>query len=71
MHNLLEEGVLPKFITKCIINEIGKEQNPLTIYDIIKRNIPDIYFEKSLIESSIQASGPREIILSEYLIKKE
>ena len=71
VHNLLEEGVLPKFITKCIINEIGKEKNHLKIYDIIKRNISDIYFEKSLIESSIQASGPREIILSEYLIKKE
>ena len=68
--NLLEEGTLPKQTAKNIINKIGKENNHLKIYAIIKKNIPDTFFKTPISELPGQTSGPREIILSEYLSKE-
>jgi len=69
--NLLEEGTLPKQTTKNIIKKLGKENNHLKIYAIIKKNIPDEFFIKPISELPGQTSGPREVILSEYLYKEE
>ena len=68
--NLLEEGTLPKQTTKTIVKNIGKESNHLKIYGIIRKYIPDSFFTMSVTEQSAQSSGPREVILSEYLVKK-
>ena len=69
--NLLEEGSLPKQTTKNIIKKLEKENDHLKIYGIIKISIPEIFFTTPISELPGQMSGPREVILSEYLIKKE
>jgi len=68
--NLLEEGTLPKQTTKTIIKNIGKESNHLKIYGIIRKNIPDSFFVTPVAEQAAQSYGPREVILSEYLINQ-
>jgi len=68
--NLLEEGTLPKQTTKTIVKNIGKEPNHLKIYGIIRKHIPDNFFAVPVAEQSAQSSGPREVILSEYLVKE-
>ena len=68
--NLLEEGTLPKQTTKTIVKNIGKESNHLKIYGIIRKHIPDSFFAIPIAEQSAQSSGPREVILSEYLVKE-
>jgi len=37
---------------------------------ILKKNIPSEFFKETVAESAAQTSGPREVILSEYLISK-
>jgi len=68
--NLLEEGTLPKQTTKTIVKNIGKESNHLKIYGIIRKHIPDNFFVMPVTEQSAQSSGPREVILSEYLCRE-
>jgi len=68
--NLLEEGILPKQTTKNIIKKIGKENNHLKIYGIIKRYIPETFFTTPISELPGETLEPREVILSEYLIKE-
>ena len=68
--NLLEEGTLPKQTTKNIIKKLGKENNHLKIHGIIKKYIPDTFFITPISELPGQTSGPREVILSEFLIKE-
>jgi len=68
---LLEEGALPKRTTKDLLktinHELSKKFNPLKLLSILKVNIPSEFFKETLAESSAQVSGPREVILSEYL----
>jgi len=68
--NLLEEGTLPKQTTKTILQNIDKESNHLKIYGIIRKHIPDTFFAVPVAELAGQSSGPREVILSEYLIRR-
>jgi hypothetical protein len=37
---------------------------------ILKKNIPPEFFKQTMAEGAAQTSGPREVILSEYLISK-
>lgn len=67
---LLEDGTLPKQTTKTIVKNIGKESNYLKIYDIIRKNIPLSFFATPVAEFAGQSPSPREVILSEYLIRK-
>ncbi|MBM4158164.1 MAG: helicase [Ignavibacteria bacterium] len=69
--NLLEEGALPKQTSKTIIKKLGKENNHLKIYGIIRKNVPDTFLTMPVTELPGQTSGPREVILSEYLINKQ
>jgi len=69
--NLLEEGALPKQTSKNIIKKLGKENNHLKIYGIIRKNVPDTFLTMPTTELPGQTSGPREVILSEYLINKQ
>lgn len=67
---LLEDGTLPKQTTKTIVKNIGKESNHLKIYGIIRKNIPLTFFATPVAEFAGQSPSPREVILSEYLIRK-
>lgn len=71
---ILEEGALPKRTAKDLLKIIDKEMetgfNPLKLLTILKMSIPSEFFKETLAESSAQVAGPREVILSEYLISK-
>lgn len=67
---LVEEGGLPKQTTKTLQKELSKELNPVKILGILKKNIPSEFFKETAAESAAQTSGPREVILSEYLAGK-
>jgi len=67
----IEEGGLPKQTTKIIIkelnNEIKNDINPLKILAIVRKNIPIEFITKEHYAQTLaEASGPREVILSEY-----
>ncbi|MFO7773407.1 MAG: helicase-related protein [Dehalococcoidia bacterium] len=65
---LIEEGGLPRQITKTLHKALTKETNPLKILGILKKNIPAEFLKETAAESAAQTSGPREVILSEYLL---
>jgi len=71
---LIEEGALPKQTTKTLAKIIGeelkKEINPLKILAILKTNIAPEFFKPTIAENAAQVHGPREVILSVYLVKK-
>jgi len=49
-------------------NELKKTINPLTILAVLQKNIAPEFLQEHLSESAAQTSGPREVILSEYLM---
>ena len=68
--NLIEEGGLPKQTAKTLIKDLSSETNPLKILAKLKTNIAPEFFKEAIAESAAQTSGPREVILSEYLASK-
>lgn len=68
--NLLNKGSLPKKIIQKSLNHIkkNKSDNSLKILSILKSNIPSQYLND--FKSSANTFGPREVILSEWLIRK-
>lgn len=70
---LLQEGGLPKQTTKTLAREIDselqKDIDPLRLVAVLRKNIPAEFYKETLAESGAQTSGPREVILSEYLVK--
>jgi superfamily II DNA/RNA helicase len=68
--NLIEEGALPKQTAKTLVKELSKEANPLKILARLKTNIAPEFFKEPIAESAAQTSGPREVILSEYLVSE-
>jgi superfamily II DNA/RNA helicase len=73
--NRLEEGGLPKQTTSTVLKALNKElktgkPNPLRVLALLQNNIPNEFLESHIAESSAQSFGPREVILSEYLIGK-
>jgi len=66
--SLIEEGGLPKQTAKTLVRELSKETNPLKILARLKTNIAPEFFKEPVAESTAQTSGPREVILSEYLL---
>ncbi len=67
---LIEDGGLPKQTTATLKKELSKEVNPLKILGILRKNIAPEFFTETAAESSAGASGPREVILSEYFCKE-
>jgi superfamily II DNA or RNA helicase len=65
---LLEDGAVPKATIKKILKEISKEINPIKILAKIKKNVPEDYFKKTFVSNSADITGPKEVILSEYLV---
>ncbi len=68
---LIEEGGLPKQTTRTLQKALSQEINPIKILGILKRNIPSGFFKETMAESAAQTSGPREVILSEYLAGRQ
>ena len=66
---LLKEGGIAKATIKRVVGEIGNEINPLKILAKIKSGISPNVFQGTFAKSSANISGPKEVILSEYLIK--
>ncbi|MDP1551930.1 MAG: helicase-related protein [Methanobacteriaceae archaeon] len=66
---LLKEGSLPKGTMKKILNNIKDEIEPLKILAKLKSGIAPEYFNKTFVTNAADTSGPKEVILSEYLLK--
>ena len=66
---LLKEGGIAKATIKRIVEEIGNEINPLKILAKIKAGISPSVFQGTFTKNSADIAGPKEVILSEYLIK--
>ena len=68
----ITEGALPKQTTKILLQELNNELkqtiNSLRILAVLQKNIAPEFLKEHLSESAAQTSGPREVILSEYLI---
>lgn len=65
---LLQDGALPKPTMKKIMKSIEKEKDPLKILARIKSGIPSEMFQRPLAGSAAETQGPKEVILSEYLV---
>lgn len=72
--NRLEEGALPKQTASTVLKALNKEElksgkpNPLKVLTLLQNNIPEEFLESHIAESAARTFGPREVILSEYLI---
>lgn len=66
---LLEDGALPKQTTKNVAQSLNGIEEPIRILSKIKTNIPEEFFTEHISHSSADVFGPREVILSEYLIQ--
>ena len=68
----LEEGGLPKQTARKALQEINKELkngiNPLKLLTVLQKNIPSEFLKEHISESAAQTFGPREVILSEFLV---
>ena len=69
VRDMLDEGGMPKTVAKRIFTEIKDETNPMKILAAIKRNLPEQFFNHAASAKDISLSIPKEVILSEYLIK--
>lgn len=67
--SVVEEGALPKQTAKTLMQGIGgKENDLLKILAILRKGIPHEFFKEHISETAADTSGPREVILSEYLL---
>lgn len=67
---LLREGGIAKATMKKILKEVKDEINPLKILARIKAGISPNVFQGTFAKSAADTSGPKEVILSEYLMRK-
>jgi len=65
---LIEEGGLPQHTLKNLVKALSKEIDPHHILVKLKKNVPQEFFAETFAESAAQTAGPREVILSEYLV---
>lgn len=66
---LLQDGAISKATIKKLLKETAGEANPLKILAIIKSSIAQELFQKTFVTSASDTSGPKEVILSEYLVR--
>ena len=70
-----EEGAIPKQTAKTVNKVLNEELqqgllNPLKVLALLQNNIPSEFLESHIAETAAHTFGPREVILSEYLIGK-
>lgn len=68
---LLEDGVLPKSVTKRIFGEIKDLEHPPKIIGAVKRNLPNEFFISNNISHDHIMENPSEVILSECFINRK
>lgn len=66
---LLEDGALPRPTLKKLAEAFRTEVNPLRLLGIMRRDIPEQFFQATRAESTRRNFNPREVILSGYLVK--
>lgn len=66
----LEEGVFAKNLTKRVYAELEAETDPLNILNVLKKNISPDYFKVEKSVKNMTTANPKEVILSEYLIRE-
>ena len=68
---LIKEGALPKPTIKKILAKAKGEGNPLKVLARIRAEIPrdSEFFQSTFVSYSGNINGPKEVILSEMLIK--
>ena len=67
---ITEEGALPKHTAKKLVNAIAGERDPLKMLSVLRRGIPHEFFKEHISETAAETYGPREVILSEYLLSE-
>jgi superfamily II DNA or RNA helicase len=65
--NLLTDGGMAKKTAQKLARELAKDINPQKIVNKLKTDIPEEYFKSHPVNSA-EIRGPKEVILSEYLI---
>ncbi len=65
---LLEEGAVSKNLTKRVFRELKPETQPLRIFGILKKNIPEDYFRGTASRHELSRFSTREVILSESFL---
>lgn len=66
---LLQDGAISKATIKKLLKVTTGEANPLKILAIIKSSIAPELFQKTFVTNASDTSGPKEVILSEYLVR--
>ena len=68
----LEEGALPSQTINTVLKRLKEASkagtSPLNLLANLQKNIPKKLLQEHRVENAAHVSGPREIILSEYLI---
>jgi hypothetical protein len=67
---LLKEGGIARATMKRILKEVKDEINPLKIMARIRAGISPNVFQGTFAKSAADTAGPKEVILSEYLVRK-
>ena len=65
---LLRDGALPKARIKKLLKETKGEINPLKILARIRSGVDSEFFQTTYVTGAADTFGPKEVILSEYLI---
>jgi hypothetical protein len=66
----LEEGSLPKPLTKKLAARLKREIEPLKVLAILRHDIKHEFFQASPIVNASQALAFREVILSSFLSQR-
>ncbi|TXT62338.1 MAG: Helicase [Promethearchaeota archaeon] len=69
--NIIKKGGVAKATVKRVFKSVKDETDPLKILGRIKGGIPQNVFEGTSTRGAANISGPKEVILSEYLIGRE
>ena len=64
---LLEDGALPRPTLKKLAEAFKMEAHPLKLLGIMRRDIPEQFFQATRAEQARHSFHPREVILSAYL----
>jgi len=65
---LLEDGALPRPTLKKVSEAFKTEDSPPKMLGIMKRDIPEQFFQATRADNVRRNPGPREVILSEYIV---
>lgn len=71
LQELWEDGNIPASISKDVVKVIKDMNDPMRIYYEIERLVPDKYFEKRENKQKQRTEGKIQVILSEYLQRRE